>query len=105
MAGDRERGENNIIQVDDYHLHGRLHEHILLVPHVNRPGVIGQVGTLMGEMDVNIAEMVLGYKNQDRTTALMWIQVESALSPSISADSRKLASVMNMEYIYLPNRE
>lgn len=102
VAGDRAGDEDNIVQVDDYFLQGHPHEHILLVPHVNRPGVIGQVGTLMGEKDVNIAEMVLGYKQQDRTTALMWIQVEKPLDRSISEESRKLASVLSMEYIHLP---
>ena len=105
VAGDRAGGEDNIIQVDDYFLQGHPHEHILLVPHINRPGLIGQVGTLLGEKNVNIAEMVLGYKPQDRTTALMWMQIEQPLDRSISEESRKLASVLNMEYINLPVKE
>lgn len=75
------------------------------MPHINRPGLIGQVGTLLGEKDVNIAEMVLGYKHQDRTTALMWMQIEQPLDRSISEESRKLASVLSMEYIHLPITE
>lgn len=102
VAGSRVGGEDTIVQVDDYFLQGHPHEHILLVPHINRPGLIGQVGTLLGEKDVNIAEMVLGYKPQDRTTALMWMQIEQPLERSISEESRRLASVLNMEYIHLP---
>ena len=105
VAGDRAGGEDNIIQVDDYYFRGHPHEHVLLVPHINRPGLIGQVGTLLGEKDVNIAEMVLGYKHQDRTTALMWMQIEQPLDRSISEESRKLASVLSMEYIHLPITE
>lgn len=102
VAGDRTGGAHNIIQVDDYHLAGHPHTHILLVPHINRPGVIGQVGTLLGEKDVNIAEMVLGYKHQDRSTALMWMQIESPVDRDIREESHKLASVLSMEYINLP---
>lgn len=105
VAGDRAGGEDNIIQVDDYYFRGHPHEHVLLVPHINRPGLIGQVGTLLGEKDVNIAEMVLGYKQQDRTTALMWMQIEQPVDRSISEESRKLASVLSMEYIHLPIKE
>lgn len=102
VAGEHASGEDNIVQVDDYHLQGHPHEHLLLVPHINRPGLIGQVGSLLGEKDVNIAEMMLGYKPQDHTTALMWMQIEQPLDRSISEESRKLASVLNMEYIHLP---
>lgn len=105
VAGEHVGGKDNIVQVDDYHLQGHPHEHILLVPHVNRPGVIGQVGTLLGEKDVNIAEMMLGYKPQDHTTALMWMQIEKPLDRAISEENRKLASVLNMEYIHLPIEE
>lgn len=102
VAGDCADGEEKILQVDDYHLHGHLHEHILLVPHVNRPGVIGQVGTLLGEQQVNIAKMTLGYKTADRATALMWMQIEQPVASAIGEERTRLASVLNMEYIHLP---
>ena len=103
VAGTRSGGQAQIVQVDDYVVNAQPRAHLLLVPHINRPGLVGQIGTLLGEKNVNIAEMVLGHKPQDRTTALMWIHIEEPLDKSISEESRKLASVLNMEYIYLPN--
>lgn len=105
VAGTRSGGQALIVQVDDYVVHAQPRTHLLLVPHINRPGLVGQIGTLLGEKNVNIAEMVLGHKPQDRTTALMWIHIEEALDKSISEESRKLASVLNMEYIHLPNQD
>lgn len=102
VAGTCDGGANSITQVDAYHLQGHLYPHILLVPHENKPGVIGQVGTLLGEKQVNIAEMVLGYKPHDRSTALMWMQLDQPLAKNTSEESQRLASVLNMEIINLP---
>ena len=35
----------------------------------------------------------------------MWMQIEQPLDRSISEESRKLASVLSMEYIHLPITE
>ena len=105
VAGDRAGGADNIVQVDDYHLAGHPHAHILLVPHLNRPGVIGQVGTHLGAQDVNIAEMVLGYKPEDRSTALMWMQLDQPVDRAIREARHSLTSVLDIEYIHLPIKE
>ena len=101
VAGDLASGDAQIIRVDDYLLRARPTEHVLLVPHINRPGLVGQVGMLMGEEDVNISGMVLGHKAHDLSTALMWITIDQAPDQELAVKSRALASVLNMEYIHL----
>lgn len=103
LAGTLQAGREMITEVDGYAIAAAPREHLLLVPHINRPGLVGQVGTFLGEKNVNIAEMVLGHKPLDRSTALMWIHAEEPLSQAALEESRKLGSVLNMEYIHLPN--
>ena len=38
------------------------HKHLILISHNDKPGLIGRVGTLLGENDVNIASMQVGRK-------------------------------------------
>lgn len=52
--------EGRIVQVSSYHLDARPHGIVLLMLNTDVPGVIGQVGTLLGEHGVNIAEWRLG---------------------------------------------
>lgn len=101
VAGDLASGDVQIIQVDEYLLRARPTEHVLLVPHVNRPGLVGQVGMLMGEENVNISGMVLGHKAHDLSTALMWITIDQAPDEALAEKSRALPSVLSIEYIHL----
>lgn len=101
VAGDIVNDVLSIIQVDDYRLRAALTSHVLLVPHINRPGLVGQVGMLLGEEDVNINGMVLGHKVHDLSTALMWITIDQQPDPELYEKSKRLSSVLNMEYIYL----
>lgn len=52
--------EGRIVQVSTYHLDAKPHGIVLLMLNTDVPGVIGQVGTLLGEHEVNIAEWRLG---------------------------------------------
>ncbi len=54
--------------------------YLLLVENKDRPGMIGAVGMLMGEFDVNINHMDVG-SHEKRGTALMVLALDRALSP------------------------
>ncbi len=49
-----------IVKVDDYVVDVVPEGHLLYVRHNDRPGVIGRVGTLLGQENVNIATMQVG---------------------------------------------
>jgi D-3-phosphoglycerate dehydrogenase len=52
--------EPRIVQVDHYRLDLRPEGRILVVNSIDVPGVIGKMGTILGEAQVNIASMRLG---------------------------------------------
>lgn len=54
------RSEQRIVMVDDHHFDVPPAEHMLMVKNDDRPGVIGTVGTLLGNAGVNIADMDVG---------------------------------------------
>ncbi|MFM8626912.1 MAG: phosphoglycerate dehydrogenase [Actinomycetota bacterium] len=66
------RRQARIVMVDDHVTDVPPSDHMLVVRNDDRPGVIGLVGTLLGDHDVNIADMDVG-RADTPGTALMVI--------------------------------
>ena len=54
------RGEQRIVEIDGHGVDVPPADHMLIVTNDDRPGVIGTVGTLLGNAGVNIADMDVG---------------------------------------------
>jgi D-3-phosphoglycerate dehydrogenase len=54
------RSEQRIVMIDDHSFDVPPADHMLMVKNDDRPGVIGIVGTLLGNAGVNIADMDVG---------------------------------------------
>jgi D-3-phosphoglycerate dehydrogenase len=57
---------------------------MLFVVNDDRPGRIGRLGTLLGEADVNIANMAVS-RNRPRDRALMVLTLDSPISDELLA--------------------
>ena len=89
------RSEHRIVLIDGHTLDVPPAEHMLMVTNDDRPGVIGTVGTLLGDAGVNIADMDVGRANplEDGTspgTAVMLIAPTSPL-PQHTLDALRAA--------------
>ena len=67
LFGDKGR----IIKIDDNRVDLDPHDCILICPHINRPGVIGQVGSIMGAAGVNISSMQVGTTSVEGTSLMI----------------------------------
>jgi len=80
-----------IIMVDDHTVDVPPAEHMLVVRNDDRPGVIGLVGTVLGEAGVNIADMDVG-QSPDGVAALMVLALSAeapdAVLDELRADAR-----------------
>ena len=56
--------------------------HILYIQHTDRPGVIGRMGQLLGEHNVNIATMQVGRK-EEGGEAIMMLTVDKQVSDTL----------------------
>lgn len=65
------RGEQRLVEVDDHTFDLPPAEHMLVVKNDDRPGVIGTVGTLLGEAGVNIADMDVGRAAQPGAAVML----------------------------------
>jgi D-3-phosphoglycerate dehydrogenase / 2-oxoglutarate reductase len=72
-----------IVKINDSRIDVRPEKHLLYVKHQDVPGMIGKVGSLLGEYEINIGTMQVG-----RTTvggeAIMVLTLDKKLSPEVT---------------------
>lgn len=86
------RGEPHIVQADGYFVDFVPQGSLLLTYHRDRPGMIGRVGTLLGEGDVNISGMYVG-RQSPRERAMMVLTLDEPAPPAALERIRALDDI------------
>lgn len=81
-----------IVQVDDIRLEGELYDHMIFVSNDDQPGLIGALGTILGEGNLNIATFNLGRHNEGGR-AIALVAVDQAAPANIIAKIQELDQV------------
>ena len=74
-----DRHDAGILEVDRFTLERPLAGDVLITHHIDRPGIVGRIGTLLGEHGINIAGMQVG-RHQPRGEAIMVLNVDEPIS-------------------------
>ena len=74
-------------------------DHVLVVSNEDIPGVIGRVGTFLGDEGVNIDNMVVGQSKATGTAAMMGMNVDRPLTDEQLAGVRSLAGIKQATYL------
>ncbi len=75
-------GRPTLVEIDGYRVNVDTPGHMLVARNVDRPGMIGRVGTLLGEAGINIAFMQVGRKKVG-SHAVMVLGVDDPISPPV----------------------
>jgi D-3-phosphoglycerate dehydrogenase len=78
-------GEPHIVAVNDLWVDILAAGHLLLTSHQDRPGIIGRVGTALGEADINISFMHVG-RRAPRAEAIMVLGTDEPSPPELVAE-------------------
>lgn len=73
--------EGRIVSIGNFRVDVAPHARILISPHINRPGIIGKVGSIMGEDGINISAMQVGETDTEKTN-LMVLTIDNDLPAS-----------------------
>jgi len=95
-------GSNNprIVKINNFYLEAVPEGHILILHNRDVPGVVGAVGTLLGEKGINIAGIELG-REKVGGEAISLIHVDDAI-PKESLDTlRSLPNIITAEMVKL----
>ena len=86
-----------IVSVNGYELEIPMSDHLLVISYADRPGVVGTLGRLLGENDVNIAGMQVA-RHTEGGQALALITVDSAVpQPLLESIRTEIGATMARE--------
>lgn len=74
-----------LVEVDGFDVEIELAEHLAFFSYVDRPGIVGAVGRILGEADVNIAGMQVS-RDRKGGKAMVALSVDSSISPAVLQD-------------------
>jgi D-3-phosphoglycerate dehydrogenase len=77
--------EGKLIEIDEFEVDVRPRNHILFVHNYDVPGVIGEVGTVVGKAGINIATMHVGKKSNENK-ALMLLNIDQSVSKEVLSE-------------------
>jgi D-3-phosphoglycerate dehydrogenase len=100
VAGTVAGGEARLTRLDDYRLDMEPADVMLITRHSDRPGMIGRIGQILGEADVNISAMHLG-RSAPRADALMVLALDDDIPPGVGESIRAHEAVIDMWAIRL----
>lgn len=92
VAGTLVQGEPRIVFIDGFWVDVPVEGHLLLTKHQDKPGLVGRVGTVLGENDVNISSMQVG-RLHPRGEALMILTLDDPVPDAVLARIAQFADI------------
>ncbi|NWF56166.1 MAG: phosphoglycerate dehydrogenase [Syntrophaceae bacterium] len=89
-----------IVLLDDYRIDALPSGPALILSNRDIPGVIGKVGTLLGDRGINIAEWQMG-RNERGGMAVSFINIDTPASESVLQELRALSPILEVRQVKL----
>ncbi|CAA9519024.1 MAG: D-3-phosphoglycerate dehydrogenase [uncultured Thermomicrobiales bacterium] len=99
-----DRASAGIVEVDRFSLERDLAGDVLITHHTDQPGVIGRLGTILGNHGVNIAGMQVG-RHQRGGEALMVTNVDDEIPEAALVEIKAIPGVGTAYVVSLPQAE
>jgi D-3-phosphoglycerate dehydrogenase len=100
IAGTLLMGEPRAVRIDSFRVDLVPEGRFLVSRHSDQPGVVGRVGSILGEHDVNIASMQVG-RDAPRGNAMMILAVDERVSDEVLLRLREVAGMADLRYVEL----
>ncbi len=95
VGGTLVQGEPRIVLIDGFWVDVPIEGYLLLTKHTDKPGLVGRVGTVLGENDVNISSMQVGRRNP-RGEALMILTLDDPVPPAVRERIASYADIVEV---------
>ncbi len=87
-----------LVRVDNFKTDVVPSGYLLMISHTDRPGIIGKVGTLLGDNGINIAAMDVGRESAGGKSVMI-INVDTTVSADIIAKVKKIENISNAQLV------
>ncbi|MBK9795050.1 MAG: phosphoglycerate dehydrogenase [Holophagaceae bacterium] len=102
LSGTLFEGSPRIVGLRDYAMDFMPEPHMLLLSYLDRPGMIGKIGTLLGRHEINIAFMNLG-RREKKGEAMVILSVDSPVPPAVVAELKTATEATFAQALHLPS--
>jgi D-3-phosphoglycerate dehydrogenase len=92
------RREPRIVKIDRYFVEAAPEGYMLIIKNQDKPGLIGQLGTLLGEAKINIAGMSNG-RDEPGGNAITVVNIDNPVPPAVLERVKKLKHVIDAKLI------
>lgn len=89
-----------IVKVDEYYVELAPAGEMVFIRNWDKPGIIGNLGTLLGKHDINIAAMTFG-RDKPGGKSISVLNVDSPVSAQIQEKIKKLENILTVKVIRL----
>jgi D-3-phosphoglycerate dehydrogenase len=93
--------EPRITSINDFLVEVIPEGELLVISNNDKPGVIGNIGTLIGKNKINIARMNFGRANRGGK-AISVVSVDTPVSKEILSKIKRLPNILSVKQIHLP---
>ncbi len=96
-------GKNDlrIVRVEDFYLDAVPEGYMLICSNLDKPGVIGYLGTVLGKNNINIAAMQVGRKKAVAGEALTVINIDNEVTEGVLAELKKYKDITDIKLVKL----
>ena len=92
--------EPRVVRIDSFRLDLVPEGRFLVSSHADQPGIVGRVGTILGEHDVNIASMMVG-RDAPRGKAMMILAVDDPVEAPLLETLRQVGGMADLHFVEL----
>jgi D-3-phosphoglycerate dehydrogenase len=89
-----------IVRIDNFSLEAFPEGTLLVTTNLDKPGVIGGIGSTLGENNVNIARMHLA-RDKEGGNALVILSVDGPVSPAVIDKLKNLPHMLSVQQVHL----
>ena len=87
-----------VVKIDGYYVEAIPFGDMLLIQNLDKPGIIGNLGTLLGKHDINIAAMTFGREKIGGKTISV-LNIDSPLPPELIDQIRKTENILSAKVL------
>lgn len=73
------KNDPKIVRINNFRLEVQPKGHLALIYNKNQPGAIGKIGTALGELNINIAQMTVGRREVDGAENIILLTTDQAM--------------------------
>jgi D-3-phosphoglycerate dehydrogenase / 2-oxoglutarate reductase len=90
-----------ILALDGHHMEMRPEGHVVIILNDDRPGAMGEYGSIFGRHEINIADLTLSRKKRSGL-AMVGLNLDQAPGEEVIEEVRTMESVEDIWYLELP---